>query len=82
MGEAYECDRCGALREGAPEIALTVEVGFSRSRPNDKRPVEFRERMSPAPNDLCRSCHNDLRRWYMEGGGDGDDVTPERDTDE
>ena len=74
MGEAYECDRCGSVYPDSPAFALRPENGYGRARPDDG-PSDYRERISPPPQDLCPACCNDLRRWWQDGGGDWSDVS-------
>jgi hypothetical protein len=76
MAEAYECDRCGALHDGGPAFELVVMDGISRSRPEDG-PGDYAMNTPQAPSDLCVACHNDLKRWYTDGGGDREDVITE-----
>ena len=77
MAEAYECDRCGGLNSGSPDTALRVADGFERRNGHEKRarehPVGFHE-VSTTEADLCPSCRNDLRKWYVDGGGDASDI--------
>lgn len=72
MSEAYECDRCGGLREGSPHTAMTVEDGFARTVHHTRHRAEGE--VKPEHIDLCRACLNDLRKWYQEAGGDPEDI--------
>lgn len=74
MSEAYACDRCGKLRESSPYAALRVEQGYRRSHSGEER-ISREGQIRPGVNDLCRSCINDLRKWYADGGGDRDDIS-------
>lgn len=73
MSEAYECDRCGGLREGTPDTDVQVMEGERRHGPQD-RVVEENYHGGPSMRgkiyDLCPGCRNDLRRWFREAGAE------------
>lgn len=73
MSEAYECDRCGSLREGTPDTDVQVMEGEPRTGQQDDA-REFHERsgtyISKFIFDLCPACRNDLRRWFREDGAE------------
>jgi len=73
MAEAYQCDRCQELYEGSPYAALTLQSGYGRQHRAERNEV-FNETLPPEPVDLCRSCVDDLRDWYIGAGGDPDDL--------
>jgi hypothetical protein len=65
---------------------LLVGDGRQRDRPaiaGDpfRERGERLDRVADGEFDLCRSCRNDLRRWWIDGGGDGADVARRCDED-
>jgi len=72
MSEATECDRCGALFSGSADTTVSIMPGWERRRA-DGQPDYVDARNEPLV-DLCAGCWNDLRRWWMEAGGNAEDV--------
>lgn len=67
MSEAYQCDRCGKLRDGSPHTFIAVGDGLPRYRRGpgaDEVEVRVNAMQSyDGTYDICPKCRGDFEEW-------------------